>query len=138
MKIAPTTLGRVKTIYAIADAYQRIIDYEKAQEIYNESVNLLMDYSEDEKFDIRLGIVWIYYLKEARNFLEQILINVKDPSNTQTTKKEELIDPESKLTCIIGKAKAKSKESLVNKKFMITHLYAALELLKNALEYTKV
>uniref|UniRef100_A0A7C6AER4 Tetratricopeptide repeat protein n=1 Tax=candidate division WOR-3 bacterium TaxID=2052148 RepID=A0A7C6AER4_UNCW3 len=91
LKIASTTLDRVKILDATADVYQRISDYEKALKIYNESLKLLIDFSDDEKFDTWLGIAWIYYLKgelkEARNVLEQILRNVKDTSSIQTKKK---------------------------------------------------
>ncbi|MEO0128650.1 MAG: tetratricopeptide repeat protein [candidate division WOR-3 bacterium] len=90
-KIAHNTLDKVKILNEMADAYQRISDYEKALQIYDESLKLLIDFSEEEKFDTWLGIAWIYYLKgelkQARNVLEQILINVKDAPSIQIKKK---------------------------------------------------
>ncbi len=90
-KIAHTTLDKVKILNEMADTYQRISDYGKALEIYNESLKLLINFSEEEKFDTWLGIAWIYYLKgelrEARSVLEQILTNVKDAPDIQTRKK---------------------------------------------------
>ncbi|MEO0184156.1 MAG: tetratricopeptide repeat protein, partial [candidate division WOR-3 bacterium] len=91
LKLASNVRENVKILNAIADAYQRISDYGKALEFYNEGLKLLIDSPEEEKLDTWLGIAWIYYLKGemkgARELLEQILKNIKETSSIEARKK---------------------------------------------------
>ncbi|MCX7995403.1 MAG: tetratricopeptide repeat protein [candidate division WOR-3 bacterium] len=92
LRLAAHSSDRAKIYNAIADTYQRISDYERALEFYNESLKLLVD-NEELKLETWLGIAWIYYLKgdmrQARELLEQILesINIKGTSSVDTRKK---------------------------------------------------
>lgn len=50
---------------------------------------------------------------------------------------DELYNPEGKLSCIIGMAGVKIKQGLSEKKLLITHLYSAIDFLKEAQAYPK-
>jgi len=64
----------------IADAYQKVSEYEKAKELYNSALGKLPEASKIEKCSIQLGIAWVNYLQgdyqTAHEILEDILTEI--------------------------------------------------------------